>query len=699
MDPRDGGGTVAVPDSTQATGPRALGGKRVASLDGLRGAALLVIMGDHFGVGWLQGGLFSLDIFYVLSGFLITGLLLSGFRRNGRVKLVGFWAGRARRLLPALVIMLIVVSLWVRFFVPTGTYPDFRLSALSALFYFSNWWQIANSTNYFVVTGAVSPLTHTWSLAVEEQFYLMWPLVVLVVMKLGRTFARGVRVLLVISVVGAVASAAEMALLYSPTANTTRLYFGTDTHVQSIFVGTAMACIFATIQLRRGTTGIAPLATSAAARYVLVGLGIIGFAVIITMTGTLTGLSAVDYRGGFLIASLSAAAIILGAICVPDSPIDRVLSLRPFVWLGTISYGAYLWHFPIYVFLTPTRVGASGLLLLVLRFACTIVVAATSFYLVERPIMHRTFWRSLKAVVPAGAMMVATIGVILVATEASTAAAPAVARFGDSDQTHTSAHVTNPPEVVVLGDSTALTLGFALTATAPTDTKIVNGGLFGCGLAMATYSSDDPPTANLPMFPACNPSTPISQQWPAQDAMNVANTGPGDVVLFVAGDWETHDLLVNGEWTNILATSFQRYELSQLHKLVSITTAHGAHLDLFTMPAEDGALQTGVKSIDSDSPKRRAIYNNLLSKVAAEFPGKVSIVDYGHILSPKGVFTEYLNGVQIRTIDGVHTPAYAPGNVYAGNSTQAVAQAFYNWVSPRLWPLIVDSSTPPSTAK
>ena len=691
-----GGGAVVTSDGTPTAGPRAAGGKRVTALDGLRGASLLIIMGYHFGVGWLQGGFFGLDIFYVLSGFLITGLLLAEFRRSRRIVLSAFWLRRARRLLPALLIVLVAVSLCVRFIAQPGTYPDFRISALSALFFFSNWWQIASTSSYFVVTGAVSPLTHTWSLAVEEQFYIVWPLLVLAVMKLGRTFARGLRVLLVVSSVGAVASALEMVVLDSPTVNATRLYFGTDTHAQSILVGAAMACALTMIQLRRGTGGIAPRATSTVVRCLLVGLGVAGFAVIVVMTCTLTGTSAIDYQGGFTVSALASAVVILGAICVPDGPIAWVLSVRPLAWLGTISYGAYLWHFPVYVFVNPARAGISGLPLVALRFACTVVLAAASFYLVERPVMYGTFWRSLKAILPAGALTLATVGVIFVATDVAATAAPTVTQFGGSGQAQGSGTDTDPPKVVVLGDSTSLTLGYALAATAPTGTAVVNGGLFGCGLAIGTSSSDHPPTPGLPMFPACNSSAPSRQRWPARDTATVAGTGPGDVVLFVAGEWETHDLLIGGHWTNILAPSFQHYESDQLRTLIEIGTAHGAHLDLFTMPAEDGAMQTGVASIDSDSPTRRAIYNGLLSKAAAEFPGKVSIVDYGRILSPNGVFTEYLNGVQVRTIDGVHTPSYAPGNIYVGNSSQAVAQAFDNWISPKLWPLIIDSVPGPA---
>jgi hypothetical protein len=274
-----------------------------------------------------------------------------------------------------------------------------------------------------------------------------------------------------------------------------------------------------------------------------------------------------------------------------------------------------------------------------------------------------------------------------------------VNRFAGSRQAQGSGSAPNPPEVVVLGDSTALTLGFALAATAPAGTTVVNGGLFGCGLAFATSSGNSPGGSGFPMFPACNSSTPPSQQWPARDTAAVATTGPGDIVLFVAGDWETHDLLVDGHWTNILAASFQHRELDLLHELIDIGTAHGAYLDLFTMPAEDGAMQVGETSIDSDSLTRRAMYNDLLSKAAAEFPGKVSVIDYGHILSPRGVFTEYLDGVQIRTPDGVHTPSYSPGNVFAGNSSKAVAQAFYNWISPKLWPLVIASAPDPTLGK
>jgi peptidoglycan/LPS O-acetylase OafA/YrhL len=666
--------------------PSATGKERITALDGLRAVALLIIMGYHFGVGWLQGGFFSLDIFYVLSGYLITGLLVSEYRKRDGIKLSTFWLRRARRLLPALLIVLVAVTLLVRFAAPSGLYPDFRWSALSALFYFSNWWQIAASSSYFVATAPASPLTHTWSLAVEEQFYLIWPLVVLAVMGLSRNFVRGIRNLLVLSVVGAVASALEMALLYNPRVNTTRLYFGTDTHAQSILVGAVLACSMTMIQMRRGANGMAPAARTAGTRGFLTLVGLAGLAGTLVLTYTLEGTSPIAYRGGFMLSALSAAAIITGAVCVPAGPLARFLSLRPLVQVGTISYGAYLWHYPVYVFLDPERTHLNGIGLLAFRFACTLGLAAASFYLVERPVMYGTFWRSVKAIGPALALTAVTVVVIVAGTVVPATAAVRVHPFLRRPST------SNPPVVVVLGDSTALTLAAALQATAPTGTTVVSGGQFGCGLAIGTNASNKPPQLQLGMFPACNSATPASHQWPALDAHAVTGTSRGDVVLFVAGTWETQDLLIDGRWTNIEMPSFQHDEMVQMRRAVAIGTAHGAHFDFTTMPAMAAGAAFHEPPFPEDSPVRRSIYNRLVRTVARQFPGQVSVIDYGAILSPQGVFTEYLDGVQVRTPDGVHTPAYAPGNPFVGNSSASVAYPFYDWVAPRIWPLIDASS-------
>jgi peptidoglycan/LPS O-acetylase OafA/YrhL len=692
--------TPAPAHRAYAPRPSATGKDRITALDGLRGLALLIIMGFHFGVGWLQGGFFGIDIFYVLSGYLITGLLVSEYRKRGRVKLSAFWLRRARRLLPALLIMLVAVTLLVRYVAAPGLYPDFRLSALSVLFYFSNWWQIAAQSNYFVVTGPVSPLTHTWSLSVEEQFYLVWPLVVLGVMHLSRTFPRGIRALLVLSAVGAVASAVEMALLYNPAANTTRIYFGTDTHAQSILVGSVLACAMTLIQMGRSADGMAPEARSPWVRRVLGALGCAGVAVIASLSFWLDGSSSFGYRGGIMLSALSAAAIIIAAVSVPRGLVARGLSIRPLVWIGTVSYGAYLWHYPVYVFVNTKQTGLTGLSLLALRFACTFVLAAVSYYLVERPVMYGTFWRSLKAIAPAIGLVVATVAVVVAGTIGPATAAVHVNRYRQRppDQPALAAAPgLQPPVLVVVGDSTALTLGAALIATAPPGTTVVNRGLFGCGLAIGTEVSNNPPQPGLAMFPECNAASPVSGQWPAFDVSAVAGTSPGDLVLFVAGPWEVQDILRNGQWTDIQQPSFQNYELAQMRLAVKIGTAHGAHFAFTTLPAQGVGAAFNQSPFPEDSTIRRMIYDRLIETVAREFPSSVSVIDYGKLLSPNGVFTEYIDGVQVRTPDGIHTPSYAPGNVFEGNSSAAVAHAFYNWLSPRIWPLIIAANPSPTT--
>jgi len=452
--------------------PSATGGGRVLGLDGLRAVAVLLVLGFHFGVGGLGGGFFGVDVFYVLSGFLITGLLLAEYERRDRIGLGTFWLRRARRLLPALLLVLVAVTLMVRFAEPAGTYPGFRGAALSALFYVSNWWQVATSGNYFVATGATSPLTHTWSLAVEEQFYLVWPLVVLGVLHLAGSFRRGVRAVLAVAAVGAVASAVEMAALFHPGGNTTRIYFGTDTHAQSVLVGAVLACLLTLVARRQGASGMAPLARAGAVRIVLTVAGLVGGLVVLLAARRLDGASSAAYRGGFLLVALCSAVAIAAVVTVPRGPLARLLSIAPLVWLGTLSYGIYLWHFPVAVYLDAGRTGLHGPALLALRTGVTVAVAAASFYLVERPVLEGRFWRTLRAAGPAVVAVVVTVAVVVAGTAGQATAAPTTPA-GLVGATATAAewravHLTSFDgsgrrlRVLIVGDSLALTVAVGI---------------------------------------------------------------------------------------------------------------------------------------------------------------------------------------------------------------------------------------------
>jgi peptidoglycan/LPS O-acetylase OafA/YrhL len=661
---------------------------RLTGLDGLRGVAVLAVVAFHFGASWLQGGFFGVDLFYVLSGFLITGLLLNEGCSTGHIDLRHFWARRARRLLPALLLLLLVVTWYVHFIATPGTYPDYRADALSALFYVSNWHQIAASTNYFVANGPVSPLTHCWSLAIEEQFYLVWPLLTVAILRCWAGARRTAAAMLWICLLGAAASAIEMGLLFSPNASTTRIYFGTDTHVQCLLVGAALASAMARTGRGGWITGSFPPLGAALQR--LVGVAALLAAVALAvLANRLTGDSAFTYQGGFALAAVLMAVVILGVVQDPKGVVARALSLRALVGLGRISYGVYLWHFPLAIYLTPARTGQSGISLAALRLVTTIGVASASYFVVERPIMRGTLWRSARALVPAGVGTVAVAVVILGATVAPSASAATVTRYRPHPIPLGAIGAPVPPHtLIVLGDSTAFTLFWALAATAPKGTAVIDDSTFGCGLMIESAGAVFPPHAGPPALPACNENTPPGQQWPALDARAVAHTGPHDVVLFLAGHDDTTSALQRGRWTDILSNSFQAAELGNLQTLRAIATAHGAHLDLLTMACMDAAYPLGQNTLwPSDTAQRRNIYNGLLRETAAASPSTVSVIDYGSIVCPTGKFTENLDGVQVRSPDGIHTPAHVPGGslFYA---SWAVASRFYAWISPRLWPFI-----------
>ncbi|MGH9078548.1 MAG: acyltransferase family protein [Acidimicrobiales bacterium] len=702
-------------DGTQTGNNRARAGSdggRLAALDGLRAVAVLGVMAFHFGSTWLDGGFFGVDIFYVLSGFLITGLLLDEWGRSGRIRLAQFWGRRARRLLPALGLVLVAVTWYVHSVAPPGSYPGYRMDALSTLFYYSNWHQIATSTNYFVATGLVSPLTHCWSLAIEEQFYLVWPLVLLVVLAAARNLVRATRLTLVLCVAGALASAAWMAVLFSNGASTTRLYFGTDTHAQCILVGSGLACWLRLRQHRRRAsvspeavaTGAGPGAVGAGARetgrragWAIDAASLCGLAGIALAAHRLTGDSPLTYQGGFLLVAVASAAVILAAVTVPDGITARALALAPLPWLGRISYGMYLWHFPLFIYLSPARTGLSGAPLAVARVGTTIGISALSFYAVERPVLERRFWRTARALVPAGAGAVVVTGVIVAATLGSGVSQASAVHYRPRPASAAAAAGTHvPPRVVVLGDSTALTLYYALKATAPAGTQVTTGALFGCGLIIGSGISADPPHMGLVLPPACNAATPTDQQWPADDRQAVAGTSPGDVVLFLGGQNDSQQTLLHGRWTGILSRSFQQAERSSLRTLTSISTAHGAHLDLLTMLCADNNFEYGGIAPSSTGTARRAIFDGLLDGAAAARPGWVSVIDYASMFCPHNRFAEFVGGVQVRAGDGVHTPAYVPNNPYAGNSSASVAGRFYSWLADRLWPKILAAPGPTS---
>ncbi|MFZ0971766.1 MAG: acyltransferase [Solirubrobacteraceae bacterium] len=232
-------------------GARRQAGRRIelthyGALDGLRGVAVAAVLLYHGGVSWAHGGFLGVEVFFVLSGFLITSLLLAESTRKTTIGLGAFWARRARRLLPALFCLVAVIGLYYAVAGSAQAIPGLKGDGISALTYWSNWHQIAAGSSYFAATGPVSPLEHTWSLAIEEQFYVVWPILVLGVLWLARRRAnrssrRPLLVLFGVTIAGAIASVVDTAILFDGGRNLDRVYYGTDTRASGLLIGAALA--------------------------------------------------------------------------------------------------------------------------------------------------------------------------------------------------------------------------------------------------------------------------------------------------------------------------------------------------------------------------------------------------------------------------------------------------------------------------
>ena len=384
------------------------------ALDGLRGVAVAAVLVFHG--GHLAGGFLGVDAFFVLSGFLITSLLLTEARNTGRIALGAFWARRARRLLPALACVLIGVALYAALIAKPDELSTIRADALATIGYFSNWRAILNSHDYWAIFRNPSPLDHTWSLAIEEQFYVVWPLLFAFVIRAAR--GRSAQRVLALSTVLACTSLLWTIAIFDP-ANPSRVYYGTDTRIASILVGAALAAWLAA----RGS------ARTRTTRATLEGGALLAAGVLALAWARLTGSSDVLYRGGLFVCALATATVIAAAIHPDRGPVNRILSLRPLCALGLVSYGVYLWHWPIYVVLDESRTHMSGWGLLALRVAVTLVVAAGSYFWIEQPIRRGTGSFSSPARVAFTLSAAALIVVALVVTTRG-APTPRVVRRG-----------------------------------------------------------------------------------------------------------------------------------------------------------------------------------------------------------------------------------------------------------------------------
>lgn len=680
-------------------------------LDGLRGLAIAAVVLYHAGLSWAVGGFLGVELFFVLSGFLITSLLLGEWRTYGRISIATFWAARARRLLPALLVMVSVVGLYYALAGRQQAIPDLRGDGLSTLLYAGNWHQISIGSSYFAATGPVSPLQHTWSLAIEEQFYVFWPLIVIGLLTIAsrRTRTdlarkRSLRLLLAVTLLGALASVIDMALLYHGGRGIDRVYYGTDTRAFSLLIGAALAS-WRTLRAWRPAgsprTGVR-LAISKRGRHLADAAAVGALLVLLFVMAQAAGDSGWLYPYGLLTVDLLSVGLIVAAMTRPRSPVGLLFSSPPLRRLGEISYGLYLWHFPLFHWLDQSATGLSGTELVIFRIAFALTVSVLSYIIIEQPIrrgrLPRWTVRSLTPIATASAVTCVFVGSGLSAVSFSDAAAkslplPAAAlrgtagpctqtltdasSYGVMPLPETSAPRTEysalgghairwrgsgrvvfrtcpPARAIVVGDSLGYTLGVGLMENEQRYGVVVaNAAMLGCAFDTTGQLS-------------------VSGNWESQqdgcpDALDRwahdATAVGAQVVIVELGyrdqfDWRGRlGARAEGGTEHLGQPAFDAYIESQIGHAIDVLGANGTRKVLFlsvpwSHPPDDPDGSTPIAA----SPARHAAINALIAKAVAG-RANAAVLDIDKIVSPSGGYQGAVNGKVCR-FDGIHFTLY-----------------------------------------
>ena len=358
--------------------------KYLPSIDSLRALAVLAVIIYHVDVNYLPGGFLGVDLFFVLSGYLISSLIIKEYRKTGSLNLYNFYIRRARRLLPAVYFM-ITVGLVVMVLFNEVLLRKSHLDAIFGYIYSSNWWYIFHKLDYFDSFGAQSPFKHLWSLAIEEQFYMIFPLLFLLVnrkkkskdgtYKLNKNFLYVVLGLILVSLIAHI-------LLFDIN-NISRIYFGTDTRAFSLLVGVVGAILYPMERLHAKVTPQQNMLYSV--------VSLVSIATLITVMIYTSEYNTLLYRGGFLLVAILGLIVIISS-GKQHTLMSRLLSFKPVVFIGKISYSLYLWHFPVLVLTTPvSEIGNPNIFFVILRIVLTFAVAIVSYVFVETPIRKLGF--------------------------------------------------------------------------------------------------------------------------------------------------------------------------------------------------------------------------------------------------------------------------------------------------------------------
>ena len=621
------------------------------ALDGIRAFAVAAVLLYHAGESWMVGGYLGVDAFFVLSGFLITSLLIAEWHGKRRIDLQGFWLRRARRLLPALFVVMAGIVAYTALFAAPGEVDAIRSDSLAALGYVANWRFIFSGQSYFAQFTQPSPLKHMWSLAIEEQFYLVWPLIVCFLL----WWRKSLRALLVASLLMIAGSAVLMAVLYHPGQDPSRVYYGTDTRSQSLLIGAVVGILLfvhGPIRTQRARVAVRLAA-------------LVGAAYTIWLWSRMSERTDNLYRGGFLLAAIAVAAVIVSVVQPDRGALGAVLSLSPLRWVGRISYGLYLWHWPVYLWLTGARTGLHGTELLALRLAVSVAFAAASYYLIELPIREKRLrLPKPRLVVPVAAVSL-VVAVFAATTGGSESVADqtlralsranhqkpvAVAAPTDPASAATAAAgaqpaAATPAKVLLVGDSVAGTLGLGFDQSGPANGLAVwNRGELGCGLLSQGAVIEGGEVE--PIDPGCD--------WRGRWVRDLQAFKPNVVVILV-GAWDVPDRMVDGEVLHFGTVEYDTYFLHELDEATTAMGSTGAKVVLLTTPFFQHIERAGEegRSWPEYDPWRVDRINTLFRQFEVAHPGRYTLLDLNRYVSPGGKYAEQINGITVRD-DGVH---------------------------------------------
>ncbi|MBM3675006.1 MAG: acyltransferase [Actinobacteria bacterium] len=602
------------------------------ALDGLRAVAVVAVLLYHDqSLDFARGGFLGVDVFFVLSGFLITTILLGDHARRGRTVSVGFWVRRIRRLLPAFLLMMLLVAVFA-VFVPGPTDGDeLRRAGLGALLYGSNWQQ-AYWSNHIPTL-----VSHTWSLSIEEQWYVVWPFLLGGLLWLSR---GGTRVLAILIGVLAIASAVWMSVLFHSGADL-RAFFGTDARAWELLAGALFAVVLMPEAQRPARTRTAR---------VLLEVGAVSG--LITMLGAFVVFRDDDawlYPGGRVLLVVG-VMLVLAGVCKGSSAVVRpLLAWRPFVWIGLVSYGVYLFHVPIFGWLSPERVGLDGTALLLVRIVVLLAFATASFVLLENPI-RRGAPLPVRTSIALPVALAAVAGMFLVSTVFARQEAIAVLALPH----YRELAATTPAgarRVLVVGDAAASQLGELVP------TPLDRGGIRGAVASGCEIAGGTPVVGNAPLrVLTCPPWRSTFRE--AVDAFDP------DVVVLMTGTMEPFDRMVDGRVLRVGTPELARHLERRLEEVRRLTTGDGRRLLLLTLPCADPGPQHEARWAEVRGDQRRVEWvNEVWGGFAASHAGSVGVVDLGAVLCPNGNARATFGGADLRP-DGFNLSAQGATTIW-----------------------------------